>query len=135
MNLREKYILRMIMNGEVISADDISSKLNVHPRTIRNDLEEINQYIREKLNRELAPVGDNFQLQLTAGERELLESGIEKNDYYKEKLSAKERQLIILYDLCSEPGYITIQQVADTYFISRGTVNTDLVWLFINTCG
>ena len=123
MTIREKYILNLIESGETINIDTIAEKLNVSSRTIRNDLDNLQEYISGIIKRKI----DIDSIVLSEDEINALKENSQTVDYYAEKLSVEERILLILFDLCSIPKCITIQQIADKYYISRGTVNSDLI--------
>ncbi len=107
-----------------ITLQSLAEQFQVSQRSIRNDLNEVNDLLREN---------HLPQLQLKKGglvirENEFSEilSLLSGEDYYSYKLSKEERKYIAAALLVSSQGYITLSSIADTLFVSRATVINDL---------
>lgn len=129
MNIRQKSILKLLMTTQEISVDEISAVFSVAPRTIRYDIEEINDQIKVIDNSLDISIVDNwirfdFNQEF---ESEILQSVFKTQDYYLEKISSEERVLLILFDMCWSNEIFTNQYFMDKFFVSRTTINSDLI--------
>lgn len=103
---------------------DLAEKFEVSQRTVRNDLNAINDILKEhKLS----------ALKLEKGGRIIrADSFLEvlayvgKKDFYDYKLSKEERKKIASVLLISSPGFITLSEIAEHMAVSRATVIHDL---------
>lgn len=125
MNKRTLAIIDdLIKAGDAVSISAFADKYEVSQRTIRNDINAINDVLFEN---KLAP------LELKSGGlisksddfREIL-TFVGTNDLYSYKLSKEERKMIAAAMLVNSVGYITLSAIADTLFVSRATIINDL---------
>lgn len=130
MNIRQKYELRMLSDDNQVDMERIAELFSVHLRTVRYDIEILNTYLTQELGtacivvrNKMAYVEETFQGKL------LTSIDWNTKDFYTDRLSSEERMLLILFDLCWSSTYSTIQELADKYFVSRATVNKDIVSL------
>lgn len=126
MNIRQKTILMLLSNGDKNEIQEISQKFNVGNRTIRNDLKFIDDFLKSKFDKSLIHCHEGV-VKLINPELLNMEELLEEMDYYTYRLSSKERFLLILADLCSANGYTTISSLAQRYYVSRATINTDII--------
>lgn len=125
MNKRLVSIIYELSNLEkVISIDYLAKLFKVSSRTIRNDLNTINDILKEHDQPliELKNGGKIIRSQSFSSILELISAG----DYYSYKLSKDERKRIAAALLINSPGYITLSTIADNLFVSRATVINDL---------
>lgn len=125
MNKRLVSIIYELSNLEkVISIDYLAKLFKVSSRTIRNDLNTINDILKEHDQPliELKNGGKIIRTQSFSSILELISAG----DYYSYKLSKDERKRIAAALLINSPGYITLSTIADNLFVSRATVINDL---------
>lgn len=106
------------------SISSLAETFKVSQRTIRNDLNAINDLLRENHLKEL---------NLKSGGRIFCGEDFEKilllisdDDFYAYKLSKEERIRIAASFLVSSSEYITLSSIADNLFVSRATVIHDL---------
>lgn len=128
MNIRQKHMLNTLVNDGSIHIGTSAQKFNVGERTIRYDLDVIADYISTKLQHQGLMIKNNIA-HLMINQDEIQDLRLEEmdNDYYEIKISSEERMIMILYDLCWATDKMTIQQFADKYFVSRGTINSDFI--------
>ena len=125
MNKRTKNIV-----GELIRADkamtisDLAKYFHVSERTIRNDLNSINDWLGQNGLSRIA-LGSNGRIDYKP-EREEVQKFVLENDFYSYKLSKEERKLLMATILISSSEYTTLAGIADTLFVSRVTVINDL---------
>ena len=102
----------------------LAEEFKVSERTIRNDLNDISDILRENNFQELEiksggiiRTGENFSgiLQLAL-----------KDDLYTYKLSKDERVQIAAALLVNSSEYITLSKIAETLYVSRATIINDL---------
>lgn len=125
MNKRLVSIIYELNNLEkIITINDLSKQFNVSSRTIRNDLNAINDILQEN-NYPLLELKSGGQVNRNQSFSEIL-SLISDGDYYSYKLSKEERKRIASALLINSPEYITLSTIADNLFVSRATVINDL---------
>lgn len=125
MNKRLVSIIYELSNLEKeISIDYLAKLFKVSSRTIRNDLNTINDILKEHDQPliELKNGGKIIRSKSFSSILELISAG----DYYSYKLSKDERKRIAAALLINSPGYITLSTIADNLFVSRATVINDL---------
>lgn len=128
MNLRQKHILNTLIVEKEIDLQDTAKKFHVGLRMIRYDLEGINEYARSKIKETIITIKNGTAF-LDIDQEKLEMLGVEEigNDFYELKISPEDRINLMLYDLCWADRLVTIQELADRYFVSRATVNGDLI--------
>lgn len=125
MNKRTKDIV-----GELLKADrtmtisGLAKHFKVSERTIRNDLNSINDWLEEN-GLSLITLGGSGRIQYQP-EIEEVQRFVLENDFYSYKLSREERKLLTAAILLSSSEYTTLAGIADTLFVSRVTVINDL---------
>ncbi|EKN40988.1 putative PRD domain-containing protein/PTS system L-ascorbate family, IIA component, partial [Clostridium botulinum CFSAN001627] len=138
LNKRCSNILQMIVNNEKpITIKEISKKVNKSPRTVRYDLDKIDDYLTEiefpKLERK-----SNLGISLDLKDEEIkkLFKIIGKINNYDYVLSQKERVFYIIYELLNKSEFATINMLSDRMMVSRSTIINDLIevkkWLSEN---
>ena len=102
----------------------LAEEFGVSERTIRNDLNDISEVLRENHLQELEIRSGGI---IWSGEdfSEILQFTIEE-DLYSYKLSKEERIQVAVALLVNSSEYITLSKIADTLFVSRATIINDL---------
>ena len=128
MNIRQKYELSILIKDGKFNLDKLAETFNVNARTIRNDIVQIEDYLKSKNVKATIEVKNKI-ITINMLKDIKLEDLVEINyhDFYSDRISKEERILLILSDLCWSDGYLTIYDLADKYFVSRGTINSDIV--------
>ena len=127
MNKRRIDIIKALDRiDKEVTISDLAEQFGVSQRTIRNDLNSIN---------ELLVTNGLSMTELKSGGRiardkdftNLLPMVAEVgNDYYNYKLSKEERKKVATVMLVSSSGYITLSTIADSLYVSRATIINDL---------
>ncbi|MEQ8155520.1 MAG: BglG family transcription antiterminator [Clostridiaceae bacterium] len=128
LNERCSKILKILMDEkQPITISEISQKLNVSDRTIRYDLEELNdilsQYDGAKIEKK-ARVG--IWLECRDSSLDEVQNLLYKNKTYIKPLSSDERKYYIIKQLIQAPDIIKMQNLANDLYVSRITIHNDL---------
>ena len=128
MNKRSREILSQLITkteySKTISIQDLAEMFKVSSRTIRYDIEQINDYLKEN---HLQPLNlgkqgvINTQADITKARESLSEEG-----FYSFKLSREERVCFSAVMMICSDDYITLSEIADQLFVSRSTIIQDL---------
>lgn len=128
MNKRSREILSQLITkteySQTISIQDLAEMFKVSSRTIRYDIEQINDYLKEN---HLKPLNlgkkgvINTESDITKARETLSEEG-----FYSFKLSREERVCFSAVMMICSDDYITLSEIADQLFVSRSTVIQDL---------
>ncbi len=123
MNKRQLEIINDLKKKQY-TLDSLAEKHNISKRTIRNDLNKINDLLQEN---HFEPI-----ILLAGGVIEPPESfeefsGEEQaDDLYNYKLSKEERKRIAATLMINSSGFITLSTIAETLYVSRATIIADL---------
>lgn len=126
MNKRTVEIVHQIISStsRKLQLKQLAEKFDVSERTIRNDIDRINQYFGE----ELISLGIEGSLLLDEKIRPRdIRDQIAKIDFYEYGLSKEERVSLNVCLLSLTKDYITYEQIGDLMYISRYTVINDFV--------
>lgn len=128
MNKRSREILSQLITkteySQTIPIQDLAEMFKVSSRTIRYDIEQINDYLKEN---HLQPLNlgkqgvINTQADITKARESLSEEG-----FYSFKLSREERVCFSAVMMICSDDYITLSEIADQLFVSRSTIIQDL---------
>ena len=124
MNKRSREILSQLITkteySQTISIQELADMFKVSSRTIRYDIDQINDYLKEN---HLQPLNlgkrgvINTEPDITKARESLSEEG-----FYSFKLTREERvSFAAVLMICSD-DYITLSEIADQLFVSRSTV-------------
>lgn len=103
---------------------DLAEKYEVSQRTIRNDINAINDTLKEHGLMELK-LEKGGQIVRDGSFHEILRY-VDDRDFYDYKLSKEERKKIAAVLLINSSGFITLQDIAEHMSVSRATVIADL---------
>ena len=125
MKKRSKEILDLLARRENdYTISTLAAKFEVSERTIRNDIKDINDYLKEQ---EIKPIrfGSNG---LIVMEEDINQAGetTQQEDFYTYKLSKEERRMLAAAILINTKDHITLSQIADMLYVSRATIINDL---------
>lgn len=124
MNKRILSMIRELNQTGDMSIADLAAKFKVSQRTIRNDLNSINEMLREhKLSETQLKTGGYI---IRGEDFSSLLSYVEDVDFYQYKLSKQERVHIAAAFIVNSSSYITLSTIADNLFVSRATIISDL---------
>ena len=125
MKKRSKEILDLLAKKEKeYTISTLATKFEVSERTIRNDIKDINDYLKEQ---KITPIrfGSNGLIVIEGDIEQTKEAG-ESEDLYTYKLSKEERRMLAAAILINAKGHITLSQIADLLYVSRATIINDL---------
>lgn len=124
MNKRTNEIIKHLCSEKKWTIEQLAQIFSVSQRTIRNDLNLINDSLKEHA------LG---MIQLGRGGRIICQDDfseiwkyLSENDFYEYKLSKEERKQIASAMLVCTSGYITLSAIADELVVSRATIIHDL---------
>ncbi|MGI6110117.1 MAG: BglG family transcription antiterminator [Eubacteriaceae bacterium] len=125
MNKRTISIIKVLdASDDAVTIGELSDQFQVSTRTIRNDINTINDFLSEnELPLLSLEKGGRIAKSLEFGQ---VRSLVKNDDFYSYKLSRDERMSIASAMLVSSPGYLTLSAIADSLFVSRATVISDL---------
>lgn len=124
MKKRTQEILLEIIKNDDTTISNLAEKFNVSQRTIKNDLNSINDFL---IINELSPISliNNGRIEKKDDIKVAYEL-ISDKDLYTYKLSKEERKIMISILLIESSEYITLSKIADTLYVSRATIINDL---------
>ena len=130
-NERSKRILWLLMEAQrSVTVNTIAEKLGVSARTVRYDLDSIDDWLLAqgivRLDRS-SGVGLRFGGNVDERKRAKELMGESNPRYYV--LSPQERAALITAFIAQQPGFVTIEKVAERLSVGRSTVVADLVVL------
>lgn len=124
MNKRILSMIRELNQAGDVTIADLAQKFKVSQRTIRNDLNSINEMLREhKLGETELKTGGYI---MRGEDFSSLLSYVAEVDFYEYKLSKQERIHIAAALIVNSSSYITLSTIADNLFVSRATIISDL---------
>ncbi|WP_143315147.1 HTH domain-containing protein [Clostridium sp. HBUAS56017] len=133
MNRRRRDILNLIFNTEeYITGNELARLCNVTIRTIRKDIKEINNLLKEYDTEIDSSIKKGYFL--TKRNKEILK----KNDLIRKVLDYEyiieapslpiDRQMYILLKLTTKK-YIYVEELAESLYVSTATVNNDIAFM------
>jgi mannitol operon transcriptional antiterminator len=124
MNKRKDKILTSLKEKHELDLNALSRAFGVSARTIRNDIQALNQLVKGP--NAVGIVSGKVMVTSQENFSWLLRNTIDQSNYYQYRLSAEERRAIVaLILLCSE-GYVTTLSVADKLSVSKSTIVGEL---------
>lgn len=126
--LMNKRIVSMIQElsklERIIYISTLADQFSISQRTVRNDLNAINDLLKE-YDLECLRLEKGGLVVRGKAFGEILNC-IEEKDFYDYKLSKEERKKIASVLLISSSGFITLSEIADYMAVSRSTIINDL---------
>lgn len=125
MKKRSKEILDLLAKRKSdYTISMLATKFEVSERTIRNDIKDINDYLKEQ-EITLIRFGSNGLIVI---EEDIDQAGdtTDQEDLYTYKLSKEERRMLAAAILINTKEHITLSQIADMLYVSRATIINDL---------
>ncbi len=128
MNKRARGVLNQLIEkyecGQSLTIKNLTEIFNVSSRTIRYDIDGINDFLREH---NLNPISFGKKgLVITADDIVDAKELLQEEGFYSFKLSKEERKIFAVVLLLCADDYITLAEIADNLFVSRSTVIQDL---------
>lgn len=128
MNKRSRVILSTLIQkkeyGQAAYMKELAEQFKVSTRTIRNDLEQINEFLNKN---KLSGVSLGKQGVIETGkDMERARQYLFQDDFYSYKLEKHERKMFMATLFICERDYRTLSNLADCMYVSRSTVVQDL---------
>ena len=125
MKKRSREILLMLADYDRdYRISELADKFQVSQRTIRNDINDINDYLKQQ-NITNITFGSNGIL-LVKEDIQNVSFEEEERAFYTYRLSKGERKNLIAAILIQAKGHITLSEIAEMLFVSRATIINDL---------
>lgn len=125
MNKRSREILLGLMDADKsFRISELAEKFQVSERTIRNDINDVNDILEEH-HISVIKFGSNGLLLVEADIEEAAKL-FRQNDFYTYRLSKGERKTLTAAILIQAEGHVTLSEIAELLYVSRATVINDL---------
>lgn len=124
MNKRTNAIVQILCKKETNSIASLAQEFALSQRTIRNDLNVINEILNEHGLEQIC-LGKGGSIFLPENFADVWQYIVEK-DFYEYKLSKEERKIIASAMLVCTSGYLTLSMIAEELVVSRATIINDL---------
>lgn len=116
----------IIENKEEYNFKNLAEQFEVSQRTIRNEINLINEFFSKNELPEFA-INANGNILFVGDKKKTVDVALEINsDFYTYKLSKNEREIIASIFILNTDGYITINEIANEILVSRQTLINDL---------
>lgn len=125
MRKRSNEILELLKKQkDNFTISKLADQFDVSERTIRNDIKDINDYLKEQ---EITLISFGSSGRLILGE-DIIKAGetVDQEDLYTYRLSKEERRMLAAAILINAKEHITLSQIADMLYVSRATIINDL---------
>ncbi|OOM14546.1 BglG family transcription antiterminator [Clostridium saccharobutylicum] len=121
-------ILKLVVNNNVpITIKHIAEKYKISSRTIRYDLDRIDEYLLDiNLKPLIRKPNEGISIELNEEEITRFLNLIGKSNSYDYVMSQNERIIYIMYKLLEKNSYVTINSFSEDMLVSRGTINSDI---------
>ena len=123
MNQRIVSIINDLASDGKISLDQLSKHYQISIRTLRNDINTINELL---IDNGFCPITFEKGMVIRQRDFERIVPVIPKQDLYSYRLSKTERGTLAALILVSSSGYITLSMIAESLYVSRATIIKDL---------
>ncbi|WP_100407518.1 BglG family transcription antiterminator [Bacillus solitudinis] len=128
MNERQKELLRILLaHAEgALQLKELSEKLGCAEKTIRNDLDRLEESLQDYSSANLIrKPGLGILIDINGEDR----SNLFNNILSFERRTTEERLLEIAFQLLTNDKAITLQHVADEYYVPKATIKKDMLTL------
>jgi len=128
MDQRCAQLLNQIMSaGGPVKISELAEAFNVSSRTIRYDLDKIDDFLKDKgLPQLIRKPGSGIEYTPSYHRKLKILKLLESIGSYNYVLTPEERKKLILTELFQAKGFNTIEEMANLLCVSRGTVINDL---------
>lgn len=129
LNERRQQVLRLLLSSEdSLTAAAIGRTLGIAARSVRYDLQAVDQWIKGHGAQLVGTAGVGYRLEgpLAATRAALDQLGRTHVPVYEYVLSPRERVRRQLLHLLGEPGPVSLQALADRLGVGKSTVHADL---------
>ncbi|NBJ69552.1 MULTISPECIES: BglG family transcription antiterminator [Clostridia] len=127
---RMMLILQELMAAKTtVTSNDLADRIGVTPRTIRNDIKELNGILLQSGGFIEAKRGIGYELVIENNKtfKAFLQNMTQKSNASMLPSSPEERVIYIVRMLLLNNGYIKLDDMADELYISKSTLQNDLI--------
>lgn len=131
MKKRSTNILYQIISNNIkkMNIDVLSKEYEVSQRTLRNDIKEINSFLKMISMSPIELNEEGFILLSDDFDSEMIKEELCKMDIYDYKLSSKERQMLIIVELIMQDDYIAMEKIGEELYVTRVTIINDFKFI------
>jgi len=128
MNDRQKVLLQLLLSneGETRNIQELSERLECSEKTVRNDLNKMEQLLNKfpsaKLKRQ---PGIGITLEISREDR----SNLLQRQFFQDHKAMEERMIEVAYLLLSSENPITLQSLADRYYVPKSTIKKEMEFI------
>ncbi|WP_117161110.1 BglG family transcription antiterminator [Paraliobacillus sp. X-1268] len=127
MNTRHQQILKeLIRESTPVTSEHIASLIQVTSRTIRNDIKQLNQILRDSGAKIISERGHGYHLDIIEQDnfKNFIHRMMEMEDSVP--VEPEDRVHYLVKKFLLNPNYLKIEDLADDLFVSRSTLKNDL---------
>lgn len=121
-----KIINILLSAKQPLTVDMIAGRLKVSNKTIRNDFNKVEEYIKNKKLRMIKKTGIGVVIEGPEEEKLNVAREIKNGTGTVEAFSPEARKYYIIKRLLMADHYVTMQSIADELYVSRVTIHKDL---------
>lgn len=122
-----EIIQKIIKNGsKILTVKELALKYEISQKTLRNDVKEINQFLRTIPMSEISITEKGELTKASDFDDAVVEKYLYEMDAYMYKLSTQERQIYIMMILTTSHRHLTMQMFAEELYVSRITIVNDI---------
>ncbi|AGB19337.1 BglG family transcription antiterminator [Thermoanaerobacterium thermosaccharolyticum] len=128
MNARKRKILKKLLeNKKPITSEYLSRLLGVSSRTVRNDIKELNEEIKDKAIKIITLPGVGYFIKFTGGDigKDVIEEVLDDDNNAVPSMP-DERVRYIIKRLLTADCFITLEELATELFVSKSTIVNDV---------
>lgn len=128
MNDRQKALLQLLLSneGETRNIQELSERLDCSEKTVRNDLNKLekllNKFPSAKLKRQ---PGIGITLEISREDR----SALLQRQFFHNHKAMEERMIEISYLLLSSENPVTLQSLAERYYVPKSTIKKEMEYI------
>ncbi|CAI9389628.1 Transcriptional regulator ManR [Bacillus sp. T2.9-1] len=128
MNDRQKVLLQLLLSneGETRNIQELSERLECSEKTVRNDLNKMEQLLNKfpsaKLKRQ---PGIGITLEISREDR----SNLLQRQFFQDHKAMEGRMIEVAYLLLSSENPITLQSLADRYYVPKSTIKKEMEFI------
>lgn len=120
---REIEIIRILYEyGTIMTTSEVAAVLQVSSRTIKSDLKNIHQSLENMGCFVETRSGKGIRLRYSDEGNEYLRTLLYANMRFPDSLSTQTRKYYVALELLDATGYISSEQIAEKYYVSKGTI-------------
>jgi len=127
LNHRSKLVLdQLLMKNKSLKVQDIAKQLNISSRTVRYDLDAIDEFLAERKFTILDRSSKGISFKGSEEEKERILEIFNKIPVQTNILMPMERLYQIMYLLLTADNYLTIGKIAERLYVSKSTIINDI---------